>query len=96
MKHHFYWAALCMMFLAASDNPKKAVLSDDFLDRLNELEKVYVECLKAGMNEEMAQRAAVEWQHARYTVALQPAMPTIPEGKEPSDKKKKDKKTKGP
>ena len=69
--------------IVGSENPKKIVMSDDLLDKINELEAIYVEFLKSGLKPEFAQSAAVKLYELRYPVRLE----TIPEEKS-KDKKK--------
>lgn len=68
----------------ASQAPQKVVLSDDVLDRLNELEVVYKTYLKAGMTSKDASNATMHWQDTRYPILLAQL-------KKKSDKKTKEK-----
>lgn len=73
------WITICSF---ASQSPQKVILSDDVLDRLNELEIVYKTYLNSGMTQKDAASATMQWQDTRYPILLKQL------------KKKSDKKTK--
>ncbi len=78
-------ALLLSCSIMASDTPQKIKLSEDVLDRMNELEEVYTSYLKAGMAPKEAEKAAVQWQDTRYPVILYPL--TEKDYKKEDDKK---------
>jgi hypothetical protein len=84
-----------LVFCATSAQPpQKIQMSDDMLDRLNEIESMYNQCINAGMNKDQAQQAALHWYEKRYPICMYP-LPRE-DYKDSGDKKGKDKEKKKP
>jgi hypothetical protein len=74
--------------LSASEAPKtpaqKIVLSDEVLDQLDTINKVYADLVKGGMTPGLAAITAAKWQDKHYPIYLNPV-----KGAEYSKEKKK-------
>lgn len=87
-----YLLFLFITCASAAQQPQKIQMSDDMLDRLNEIESMYSQCINAGMNQEQAQQAALHWYEKRYPIFMYP----LPKEDYKDSKKGKDKAKKKP
>lgn len=73
--------------------PKKVQLSEDLLDQLNAIEKIYGSFLRQGMSPYEAALNASQWQSIRYPVRLGPVPEEYRTKEEPAalDRKKEKK-----
>lgn len=85
-------AFIISLSLSAANTHQKIKLCDDVLDRLNEIEAVYQQCLKAGMKPKDASVAAMKWQDQRYPVHLYPIKESDYKEEGKKESKKKDEK----